>query len=107
MSAHKFTPGPWKVDFNNSTKPFINIQDQEKNIIASVPDSELIYGDQTIIAFEDIEANAQLIAAAPDMYEALTRACDRYCIGYDGDNIVNCDNCIIQKAIRKARGEKE
>ena len=32
-------------------------------------------------------------------------ACNQYCIGYEGDSIVKCEDCIILKALRKARGE--
>ena len=51
--------------------------------------------------------NAELKAINKDMYEALECACDKYCIGYDGDNIVKCEDCIIREALRKARGEEE
>ena len=59
----------------------------------------------TVEAMPEIEANANLIAAAPDMYEALECACDKYCIGYAGDSLVKCEDCVILKALRKARGE--
>ena len=51
---------------------------------------------------EDI-ANADLIAAAPDMYEALILMCNdcTYKSAYE------CRVCPTDKALRKARGEAE
>jgi hypothetical protein len=66
MSESKFTKGPWEV-----------------NTLAGRPNSEVFSGDDVLICDcratnvvmepEEIEANAHLIAAAPDMYEALKR----------------------------------
>ena len=51
--------------------------------------------------------NAELKAINKEMYAALECACDKYCIGYAGDSLVKCEDCIIRKALRKARGETE
>ena len=85
MSEPKFTKGLWKANFDDYTKPYVAI----------------------LLGVENIEANINLIAAAPDMYEALECACDKYCIGYAGDSLVKCEDCVIQKVLRKARGETE
>lgn len=53
----KYTPGPWEVKFNEWKNTIIC---KEDNCIAEVS----LYGDCS-------EANARLIAAAPEMYEAL------------------------------------
>lgn len=50
---------------------------------------------------------AELKAINNEMYEALECACDKYCIGYAGDSVVKCENCVIKKALRKAREEIE
>ena len=52
-------------------------------------------------------ATQRKLNAVDDMYEALECACDQYCIGYAGDSLVKCEDCVIQKALRKARGEVE
>ena len=43
--------------------------------------------------------------AAPDMYEALETQCE-YCVGKEARNCP-CEECIVGKALRKARGEEE
>ena len=102
MSEAKFTKGPWKATYDSQLQALIEIYNTEDRIIVAVlPDRG------TIEAMSEIEANANLIAAAPDMYDALECACDKYCIGYAGDSLVKCEDCVIQKALCKARGEKE
>ena len=106
--SEKFTPGPWYAD-------------KYGKIWRNVPSDLYEYGgkiagDMPLALvnrgwYEKDErpypqqANANLIAAAPDMYEALECACDKYCIGYAGDSLVKCEDCVIQKALCKARGE--
>ena len=107
MTEPKFTPGPWRANFEDYTKPYVEILNEDNLVIAQIPDGEIIRGDKTILGLENIEANIDLIAAAPDMYDALECACDKYCIGYAGDSLVKCEDCVIQKALRKARGEEE
>ena len=124
MSETKFTPGPWRANFEDYTKPYVEILNEDNLVIAQIPDGEIIRGDKTILGLENIEANINLIADAwqlpdlrkenaelkainKDMYEALECACDKYCIGYAGDSLVKCEDCVINKALRKARGAAE
>ncbi|MNO35951.1 hypothetical protein D3C76_260090 [compost metagenome] len=89
MSKH--TPGPWKVlrehDWHTGTK---------FGIVGVVPSNHTI-----------TEANASLIAAAPDLLEALEWAMDR--VGYHqrtGTNGSYCDQVDkARAAIAKAKGE--
>ena len=72
----------------------------------------------TVEAMPEIEANANLIAAAPDMYEALyhlliaaQKVCDDFCCGAGcSQNARDCklEGGLIRAeiALRKARGEK-
>ena len=100
--SEKFTPGPWTAKYDPQLRALIEIYNTEDRIMVAVlPDRG------TVEAMPEIEANANLIAAAPDMYEALECACDKYCIGYAGDSLVKCEDCVIIKALRKARGEAE
>ena len=102
MSETKFTKGPWKAAYDSQLQTLIEIYNTEDRILVAVlPDRG------TIEAMSEIEANANLIAAAPDMYKALECACDKYCIGYAGDSLVKCEDCVILMALRKARGEAE
>ena len=103
MREPKHTPGPWKANFDDYTKSVIDILNENKTVIAMVPDQEVHQGDRTILSLEEIEANVHLIAAAPEMYEALEVFCS-YCFGCT-DN--ECKICIYGQALRKARGETE
>ena len=102
MNETKHTPGPWTATYDSQLRALTEIYNAEDRILVAVlPDRG------TVEAMPEIEANANLIAAAPDMYEALECACDKYCIGYAGDSLVKCEDCIIRIALRKARGEAE
>lgn len=48
---------------------------------------------------EEQEFNAVLISAAPEMYEALLWTCSKC-------NSDSCKDCPVEKALKKARGEK-
>jgi len=91
----QYTPGPWKTV----------VYPEEGWIDIEAPDGTCIIGDLGIRNDEYLEANANLIAAAPDLLEALedmVRIFDRglpsECIGRR-----TCDNAI--KVIAKAKGE--
>ena len=117
MSEPKFTPGPWHINFNDYTKPYIAILNEDNVVIAQIPDGEVIRGDTTILGIENIEANVDLIAAAPDMYEALEQMeplinNSTGIVGYYmNGNIAKWNDFdvtrIIGNALRKARGEME
>ena len=96
----KFTKGPWKATYDSQLQAAIEIYNTEDRIMVAVlPDRG------TIEAMSEIEANANLIAAAPDMYEALETTCE-YCIGKEATDCP-CERCITGKALRKARGEEQ
>ena len=97
--SEKFTPGPWKATYDSQLQALIEIYNTEDRIIAVLPDRG------TVEAMPEIEANANLIIAAPDMYEALCAVKQSSLCESCGDD--NCDDCIIDKALRKARGEAE
>lgn len=99
MTEPKFTKGPWKATYDSQLQAAIEIYNTEDRIIvATLPDRG------TVEAMPEIEANADLIAAAPDLYEALETTCE-YCIGKEATDCP-CERCITGKALRKARGEE-
>lgn len=99
MSEPKFTKGPWTAKYDPQLQALIEIYNTEDRVMVAVlPDRG------TIEAMSEIEANANLIAAAPDMYEALKESCLDCLLEQDKDL---CDFCYIGKALRKARGETE
>ena len=70
MSETKFTPGPWKLHPKNDyIFSFKRLDDWENPRPICSP--AVVYKEN-----EENEANAYLIAAAPDMYEELERARD-------------------------------
>lgn len=97
MSKTKFTPGPWKI-----------VEDR-------VPSSLEVYGGTIAICecwrranAETEMANAHLIAAAPELYEALedmhrTQLNNNR---HDPDDYENTEQCLrVKAALAKARGE--
>lgn len=66
-----FTPGPWKSILYDLGEPEVYTH----NLLVVAPDGEVVADprcgpDRTN---EEIKANSDLIAAAPDLYNALTR----------------------------------
>ena len=96
MTSEKFTKGPWKVVDNGHFLQISFPWENNPNVI-----------DRYCRSVADIHnndiANANLIAAAPDMYEALKADCDN-CEGQE--HSFYCDSCPTGKALRKARGEE-
>lgn len=123
MSDTEFTPGPWFVhDFTElfgerKKSPISNV-----TVSCSTPDSITVanMGSALTGTVAEALANANLIAAAPDLYDALTEslafaeyadsgACT-YCGGLAGINI-DCRVCQwhdkATAALAKARGEAQ
>lgn len=114
MGENKHTPGPWGIDASLDKRTGMNIRTAdpvydgaEKGIricrISRVPGTR----------FGQMAANARLIAAAPEMLEALLAAVDSIdCAkGGDGTGECSCGYCQtrrqVQAAIRKATGGEQ
>lgn len=94
-SETKFTPGPWSQGSRN--RDCVWLQGKKE------PGYGMGEGFDWIDC--NSEANASLIAAAPDLYEALVMARQELCglphsLGYSFTHIPNID-----AALAKARGE--
>ena len=110
MENEKFTPGPWSILFNDKTKVVL----ENKGVAIFVADT---YGGFTKNEIEE-EANAVLISAAPDLYNALKnlKEClESYFGKTEKDFFEDCDNGELYFAreynvacnvLKKARGEK-
>ena len=97
MSA-PFTPGPWAIDY-----PAIYSMEKGERVgrVASV---SISYKDTATY-----EANARLIAAAPDLFEALDALNDHWNGVGDYDNSPDDEARLQAKvsgALAKARGEQ-
>lgn len=93
MNKPKFTPGPWRAGLSIYKSQAIVVADKGGQI-----------ADVFAYEEEQAKANAALIAAAPEMYEALAdiaencgnRGCSETCAEAD---------CKICEILKKARGE--
>ena len=100
-----YTKGPWKVVENDDGDAAIAmgsaLDSPEHYSCRDYWTSEAEYGEQGVMA------NAHLIAAAPDMYEALKRMVENnegYVCGFD--NPCKCPRCQAMTAIAKADGRE-
>lgn len=101
MSAH--TPGPWEVRFGrrgsvNGSKPVITSMGGRAYIVSGIASG----GTEPV--GETIEANANLIAAAPDLLAALKgakRLLSDLVLDGEGNDIFRA----MQDAIAKAEGK--
>lgn len=84
MSDTKFTPGPWRAERGSTT-----------SVISDAT------GRPVWLLQND---NASLIAAAPDLYEAL-RECDDFLVGLNDEDTNMTLVMKIRAALAKARGE--
>ena len=91
MSKH--TPGPWVV--RDGGTGYINQ-------IGIDPSIGCAYG-----AGEEVDANARLIAAAPEMLNALRRAALALAFGAENFPAMSDDYKAVSAAIEKATGESK
>ena len=111
MNKPNFTPGPWKyhAPTNTDQRLFIEHPDGTGRIIAGM--SQGFCFNKKCIPIEEREANARLIAAAPEMFEALHDALVYItdCIDCSEDNKLIArakkDEANIRAILAKVRGE--
>ncbi|MFA5187055.1 MAG: hypothetical protein WC551_11285 [Patescibacteria group bacterium] len=104
MSGH--TPGPWRRIQNH-------ILSIDANVAMTLSEGMSASKVEHRISKEEAEANAHLIAAAPDMLEALLDLLQRHCnlcVAYHGENLESCRACpsvnLARAVIAKAKGGK-
>ena len=94
----KHTPGPWfKADDRQ-------VKRKDGTMIATA----WWFGNKGSVPESEAIANNYLIAAAPEMYEALKDVCSEICPDKDREECPNGynKNCFVLKALKKARGER-
>lgn len=74
MSDIKFTPAPWTVHNTGDVFTGLGAQNAEGIEAPSNDGWHIADCDMGGLGLEELQANAHLIAAAPDMYEALQQA---------------------------------
>ena len=89
----KFTPGPWKTFFGET----VRIRNSVKGTVAIITHLERRGRRKP----EEARANSYLIAAAPDMYEALKIVCDEC---REVKEEINCGGCYIHDVLSRAEG---
>lgn len=89
----KHTPGPWIYDPDNDRYPLV-VRDNDTRIIAHIEDNRAF-------PLPECEANAKLIAAAPELLEALMYARDdlNMILGQKKE-LAKLINDAIEKAIK-------
>jgi hypothetical protein len=103
MSGH--TAGPWTVETpppNAYTDADIHLDEDIAFWIAETRTAGEVLGHVNRTARGEQQANARLIAAAPELLTACRVALDQY--GPDGDHISEPARSILLAAIAKAEG---
>jgi hypothetical protein len=102
MNEHKHTPGPWFM--HDFAHPSVSSDPgpQDVTVSCSTPDTITVasMGNALTATLDEARANAQLIAAAPDMLEALLWLDRKGGLGLDVHD-------RISAAIRKAEGRHD
>lgn len=113
MSEENFTPGKWVADWKNNPTFFPFVWQENGYAVAKMcgkPNSQLENTTIPVACLSDfaepekVLANANLIAAAPEMYEQLKRHC-AMCMMMHPD-CEGCKICDTGKVLKKARGEE-
>ena len=89
MSKEKFTQFPWRIE---EFRDFISIM---------AGYSEICYIDGDLNC-DNVQANARLIVAAPEMYELLALLDNYYAVRGESNRLTK----TISQVLKKARGEE-
>lgn len=103
MSKPAFTPGPWTIGKGADLTPIVMVpcHPSEGTGFAVACVNPLRRMGSVV---GDMNANARLIAAAPDMYEALKTAEFKLSIHEEGDDEPSGALATIRAALAKAHG---
>lgn len=105
MSKTQHTPGPWEYDTeladagNKSTPIYTEAPGADADLFEAV--CIIPHDDITAAGYTQIKANARLIAAAPDLLDALKEILDNAIVPYRGPMFDKA-----RAAIAKATGER-
>lgn len=97
MSEAKFTSGEWKVSNNGET---LKVKTGDQTTVCQLTFLKGAHGMKGRKPEGEAKANAHLIAAAPDMYEAL-KLLVKFCDLYQNEKVIK----NAEAALAKAQGE--
>ena len=89
------TQGSWRFEIRNNEAMVTTCRNGEDMVVAGY-----LFDEEIDLELEEVEANARLIASAPDLLACLQNLIDRGLIVNDNDHY---EECI--KAISKATGK--
>lgn len=104
MSEAAFTPGPWHKCKMKHCYPQLIGETCCVKIGENIIELDYIGFGHENKDYAQSEANAALIAAAPELYKELEKHC-ALCMMMHPD-CEGCDICDTGKVLKKARGEK-
>lgn len=97
----KFTPGPWMVAGDTDDHLYVSPLDKALNVICDIIGRETLDRSFPGGYTEEDEANTSLIAAAPDLYDALSELLKNV---RSSDKLWSAEDRAMA-ALAKARGE--
>ena len=118
----EFTKGPWRIEYSRSAL-FLTAVDADRNCFANCmqehrtlygpdPDASEFIADIAVKCDNEGHANLNLIASAPDMYEALKRLVDYIEIEIEDHTVggtmthgLDCAVIHAKEIVAKAKGE--
>lgn len=111
MSETRFTPGPWHRNIKPARKYPTVWAGRNTHVAAVVAGAPRGSGNGETMVDEEIEANIDLIAAAPDLYAALETFLSEYVALVESGDAGFWDGekepkvIAARSALRRARGE--
>lgn len=105
MTETKFTAGPWSVYYEDGRPVTITAGKRSEHVPGKVGRRILRYFSFMLPSSAEAHANAHLIAAAPDLYEAAVLALN-YITNTEGEfGVTFQSGDALRAALAKARGD--
>lgn len=105
-NVSKFTPAPWSVKQSGEHGKGVRVVHKiAGNVFGAIADISTIRSSDDNFSDATEQANAQLIASAPDLLNMLQRVMDEVCMTEDGmKHVCNLTLEHARNALAKAKG---